>query len=407
MSNSVEPTSNTAYDYIIAGAGCAGLSLLYHLLKTPTLKDSQILVVDRSFQKANDRTWCFWEKGAGQFEHLVCNRWDTISVHNDAFHKTLSTAPFTYKMIQGEDYYNFIITFAQQFPNVHWHEGKVRSIETVDDLGTIYFEDGDYKQAAFVFSSILPSAFQFNFTATTHADPLPVFPTTNTPFLWQHFKGIVVEFEAPILHADVARLMDFNVPQKGATAFMYMLPMSTSKVLIEYTLFSEHILPIQAYDEVLNSYIAAHFPNRNYNITHAELGAIPMTHHVFATQTAPIFTIGTLSGAVKASTGYAFQFIQAQSAQITAQLAEGIAIDTDMHQSRHRFYDAVLLYILQHQKMEGKKIFSRIFKHNKAATIFKFLSNTSSFIEDILVMRSLPTRIFLPAALRVLLRRDS
>jgi len=68
-------------------------------------------------------------------------------------------------------------------------------------------------------------------------------------------------------------------------------------------------------------------------------------------------------------------------------------------------YDAILLYILQHKKMNGKEIFTRIFNKNKAATIFKFLSNTSTLIEDIKIMRSLPTRIFLPAALKLILRR--
>jgi lycopene beta-cyclase len=56
--------------------------------------------------------------------------------------------------------------------------------------------------------------------------------------------------------------------------------------------------------------------------------------------------------------------------------------------------------------MEGSEIFARIFAKNKAATIFKFLSNSSDIWEDIKIMRSLPTRIFLPAAIKVLLRRN-
>jgi len=55
--------------------------------------------------------------------------------------------------------------------------------------------------------------------------------------------------------------------------------------------------------------------------------------------------------------------------------------------------------------MEGAEIFKRIFAKNDAATVFKFLSNTSSLLEDIQIMRSLPTRIFLSAAIKVLLRR--
>ena len=76
-----------------------------------------------------------------------------------------------------------------------------------------------------------------------------------------------------------------------------------------------------------------------------------------------------------------------------------------MHYTRHQFYDAVLLYILEHKKMAGDEIFARIFKKNDAATVFKFLSNTSNLIEDIHIMLSLPTQIFLPAAIKVLFRR--
>ncbi|MGI9138603.1 MAG: hypothetical protein ACR2IM_06140, partial [Sediminibacterium sp.] len=77
-----------------------------------------------------------------------------------------------------------------------------------------------------------------------------------------------------------------------------------------------------------------------------------------------------------------------------------------VHKTRHQFYDAVLLHILFHHKMEGALIFKKIFEKNKAATVFKFLSNTNNFLEDIQIMRSLQVRIFLPAAIAVRLRRS-
>ena len=113
-----------------------------------------------------------------------------------------------------------------------------------------------------------------------------------------------------------------------------------------------------------------------------------------------------LGAAIKASTGYAFQFIQEQCKNIVAQLEKGLPIQTKVHNTRHQFYDAVLLHILFNHKMEGAEIFKRIFAKNEAAIVFKFLSNTSSILEDINIMRSLPTNIFLPAAIKVLLRRS-
>ena len=89
------------YDYIIAGAGCAGYSLLYHLLQDPLLSKKKILVVDANFNKGNDRTWCFWEDSVGPFETIVCKKWSNIEVLKGAMHRSLPTAPFEYKMIQN------------------------------------------------------------------------------------------------------------------------------------------------------------------------------------------------------------------------------------------------------------------------------------------------------------------
>ena len=100
MSNAIISNTNLAsYDYIIAGAGGAGLSLLHYLMEAPSLASKSILVIDKSFQKTNDRTWCFWEKNISAFENLVHHRWNTISIHAQGFDKELPTAPFSYKMI--------------------------------------------------------------------------------------------------------------------------------------------------------------------------------------------------------------------------------------------------------------------------------------------------------------------
>jgi len=383
-----------SYDIIIAGAGCAGLSLLYSILNNPKLKDTQILVLDKSLQKSNDRTWCFWEKEKGVFENLVCKHWEYISVHKNLFATTLPTAPFVYKMIQGDDFYNFVISFAKKFPNVHWREVTILTMENQESKVLVEWEGGKAIGNK-VFSSVLSQEKLFQISKLN----------LSAPFLWQHFKGLLVEFDTLVFNETEARLMDFNVDQKKATAFMYLLPLTNKKALVEYTLFSKELLGASDYDLEITNYLSKNYPNLQYQIVHEEMGAIPMTSHLFAKDQGNIYVIGTLGNAVKSSTGYAFHFIQEQVKQIVSQLENDYAIQTSVRHTRHAFYDAVLLYILDHNLMEGSEIFKRIFEKNKAATIFKFLSNTSSIWEDIKIMRSLPTSIFLPAAIKVLLRR--
>ncbi len=427
MSNAIISNTNLAsYDYIIAGAGGAGLSLLHYLMEAPSLASKSILVVDKSFQKTNDRTWCFWNKDASAFENLVKNRWDTISIHAEGFDKELPTAPFSYKMIQGIDFYNAVLSKAKSKTNIHFQEAIILNISVLDipsasstasskvnstkvnaNKSAKVSWEGGAAMGEYIFSSLLP--FQMNqlATAAVYSNSLQSSIPSNkqAPFLWQHFKGRVVQFDAPVFNKSIAKLMDFNVPQQGATAFMYQLPLNEREALVEYTIFSENVLAISQYDEVLDAYLATAFPGSTYITKHDEIGAIPMTQIELASNPAPIYTIGALGAAIKASTGYAFQFIQEQCKNIATQLEHGLPLQTKVHNTRHQFYDAVLLDILFHHKMEGAEIFKRIFAKNEAATVFKFLSNTSTIMEDIKIMRSLPTNIFLPAAIKVLLRR--
>jgi lycopene beta-cyclase len=393
INNSINP--NSVFDIIIAGAGCAGLSLLYRILNESDLTHLRILVIDKTLQKSNDRTWCFWETENGVFESIVCKQWDAITVHKNTFSKQLSTYPFSYKMIQGLDFYNFVIEAAKKLPNIVWNEVEITNIESDTNNAIVYWEGGSAK-ASKVFSSILPINSLYAISQGS----------TSKPFLWQHFKGILVEFDKPVFNANIATLMDFNVDQKGATAFMYVLPLEKNKALIEYTLFSKSFLKQAEYDSELANYLTKNYANECYQIVHDEIGAIPMTTQSFAKSTAPIYVIGTLGNAVKSSTGYAFHFIQEQVKQIVEDLRKNKPIKTEIHNTRHQFYDEVLLYILHHNLMEGSEIFKRIFEKNNAAIIFKFLSNTTSIWEDIKIMRSLPTKIFLPAAIKVLFRRS-
>jgi lycopene beta-cyclase len=373
------------YDYIIAGAGCAGYSLLYHLLQDPILSKKRILVLDANFNKGNDRTWCFWEDQAGPFESIVCKKWSNIEVLKGSMHRSLPTAPFEYKMIQGIDFYQYVSDFAKGFDNVEWVASKILSIDSINASSARVNWEGGCANAGYVFSSINGERIQSK--------------------LWQHFKGIVVEFDNPVFDDTVARLMDFNVPQMEATAFMYLLPLTDKKALVEYTLFSPTILASAEYDHVLDAYMEEHYKGVAYQIQHTEMGAIPMTSKKLTSNDGAVVSIGTMGDAVKASTGYAFQFIQKQTQQIVHQLKLNQALNPAVHHTRHKFYDAVLLYILEHQKMAGDEIFARIFKKNTAATVFKFLSNTSSLLDDIKIMTSLPTQIFLPAAIKVIFRR--
>ncbi len=379
------------YDYIIAGAGCAGLSLLMRMMNDSFFDNKKILVVDADTKNINDRTWCFWEKEPDIFEPIVHHQWNTLNFFSKDLSKELAIYPYSYKMIEGLTFYNFVKNNALLHANIHWINEKVINIVNDSSNRTAGIQLSNRSIfASKVFNSILFS---------------PIQPQSHQYNFQQHFKGWVINTPKPSFNPGIATFMDFRVSQKHGTTFMYLLPTSTTSALVEYTLFTKDLLPQAAYDIALKEYIHDFLEINDYTIAHEEYGIIPMTNMKLPLVDENIVFIGIAGGQAKGSSGYAFKFIQKKTAQIINALKTGRTIPgkLSINATKGLLYDSTLLHVLHHQKMPGDQIFSDIFKFNNAANVLSFLDNESSFFTDLQIMSSVPTSIFLPAALKELL----
>lgn len=104
---------------------------------------------------------------------------------------------------------------------------------------------------------------------------------------------------------------------------MYVLPTSTNTALIEYTLFTEELLQDELYNVALKKYIAEQLKIGDYEILHEEKGVIPMTTKHFPYAKGRNIYIGIAGGQAKASSGYAFKFIQKRTAALIQALKKG------------------------------------------------------------------------------------
>src|SRR5690606_18888769 len=120
------------------------------------------------------------------------------------------------------------------------------------------------------------------------------------PVLQQHFKGWFFKVPASLTDSSKITFMDFSIPQKGNTRFMYVLPVLEDEILIEYTLFSEKLLPEAEYDTAIKEYLLAMGINDEAiekGILHTEKGSIPMTCFPFwKNNTKNILNMGSAGG---------------------------------------------------------------------------------------------------------------
>ncbi len=378
------------YDYIISGAGAAGLSLLMRLMIQGGLNNKQILVIDKEPKTSNDRTWCFWEQAPGMFEPIVHHSWQQMHFYSAYFSSLLSLFPYKYKMIRGIDFYNFVMAEAEKFSNITFQYGNVEAFANEGD-GASVIVDGTRFTADYVFNSILLSR--------------PAVPADKY-YLLQHFKGWMIETPEPAFDMEVATLMDFRVSQQKGTTFVYVLPVANNKALVEYTLFTKELLPADAYDVALKDYIASYLRLNEYTVTETEFGIIPMTNMKFLKGEGSIVNIGTAGGQTKASSGYTFRFIQKQSDAIIEALLKNVhpQVPEKLLNKRFNLYDSTLLNILHHNKMGGDKIFADLFSKNEPARVLRFLDNESSLEDEINIMHSVPSGIFMKAAFQEIFR---
>ena len=226
--------------------------------------------------------------------------------------------------------------------------------------------------------------------------------------LLQHFKGVVVECDQFNFDPNRATLMDFRVSQAEGTTFIYVLPLSKNRALVEYTLFTADLLSADQYNQGIAEYIGEFLGVTNYKIIEEEFGIIPMTTQRFHWYANGAFNIGTAGGQTKGSSGYTFQFIQKRSAQLAALLQSSsdwskltsTLLKVSGDAERFHFYDRVLLHVLASNYCPGNQVFATLFEKNPAHRVFQFLDNETNLLQELQIISSLPTWPFLKAALK-------
>ena len=374
------------FDYIIIGAGASGLLLADAMANDSFFDQKKILLLDKAPKNSNDRTWCFWEKGNGQFEEIIHKKWNSIHFKGEDVAKRTKIDPYSYKMIRGIDFYDHYLKKVKATSNITFVQDTVVGISETEDLVEVKAVNNTYT-GKYIFNSL------FDYKMATQQ--------TKYPVLQQHFIGWVIKVNKPIFNTKEVTYMDFSIPQKGNTRFMYVLPYSNDTALIEYTLFSEKLLPTPEYEEAIEDYILQRFQCQEYEIIEREFGSIPMTAYDFREHhTNRIRYIGTAGGWAKPSTGYTFMSTANKIPKLIAFIKEGKPLKKLKLKGKFWFYDMLFLDVLHNDNANGHVIFESIFKALPPQKVFKFLDEKTSLIEDLEYINSCPKQPFIKALIK-------
>jgi len=207
----------------------------------------------------------------------------------------------------------------------------------------------------------------------------------------------------PAFDPETMTLMDFRTPQAGEMRFFYVLPYAQDRALVEYTIFSERTLTRGEYEAALHSYLDEILGIDDYAVEAEERGAVPITDDpLIRTLGRRVMAIGARAGRIKPSTGYAFMRVQRDCEEILdSLLLHGHPFDVPDDPDLHDVLDAVLLRVMAQNGDRVQHAFARMFRRNPVDLILRFLDETSSPWDNLMLITSMPPAIFAKAFVEV------
>lgn len=367
-----------SYDIVIIGGGAAGLNCAMELANT----ELSVCIIEKEVKNTNDRTWCYWEQGAGKYDHLLHHSWDKINYYGAKEMERLALDDYKYKMIRSVDFYAYADSIVEEADNIERIKAVVKGIEEREDFVEVRCDKGNVRGELLLNSVILekPDLAKYNHVV-------------------QHFGGWFVETEQDVFDEESATFMDFRIEQKNDTRFFYVLPFDKKRALVEIAIFSNDVIGMEAYDKEIEAYMKEYIKPGKYVIEEKEIGQIPMTDYPFHKEsTKRHIKIGTAGGWVKSSSGYAFKRIVERSELLVQGILRGEEVDVDSS-LLHRWMDSVMLKVISKNYTGGKQIFDSMFKKRRPSEIFKFLDEENTFWGDVRMMYSAPILPFTRAAI--------
>lgn len=377
------------FDYLIIGSGLAGLQLALQMAKDAYFDRYTIGLIDPSEKITNDKTWSFWEKGPGNFDPIVKRKWHTAKFKSRNLSLSIPLKEYQYKTIRSSDFYDWAKTQLALKDNVQFIIDTVQDIEEGEPVRI--FGRSSLYSAKHVFDSRVPADFKKQ-----------VFKYT---LIQQHFEGWVIETELPSFQPDAFSMMDYRFQYKDSTSFIYVLPYSNTKALVEFTFFTPYTVASAIYTEAIKNYLQNEMNITTYKVLETEQGNIPMTDFPFGNYNSKHVTkIGTGGGWVKGSTGYSFKHTEKNVRKMVDNLKAGKSPEMGLNNRKFKFYDKIFLKVLHDENQMGVWIFERFYLKNSVQTMFRFLDEESKFPEDLRIMKSLFSFAFIKAFFKVLLR---
>jgi lycopene beta-cyclase len=368
-------------DLIILGGGCAGLSLGMNLANYGEACPRTIILEGRHHY-TNDRTWCFWGGFGSDSEKLASHRWESFSITTSKDHIARNCEENPYLMVAAEDFYRQAQEVIAQSPRIKLKMDNTVSGEVLKKEGLWHVETPTGVYAAPMIVDTRPQV---------------ALADDSQPLLWQSFLGEEMITEQDLFDPGCVELMDFSESSAGRILFLYVLPFSKRKALVEATVFGPEPLKKEDLEDSFGLLVKKRLNGLPYSPGRREHGILPMGAPLEKQQKDPGYILaGLMAGAARPSSGYAFQRIWRWSKECAIALIRGCPpLSHPEDPPIIRSMDTLFLQVLYSRPDLAPALFFSLFSKVDPVRVARFMSDRASLSDCLIIMSSLPPVPFL------------
>ena len=381
-----------AFDLVVLGGGCAGLSLSMALAALGS-RCPRTLVIESRAEYTNDRTWCYWHDPSAPGPYPVQHRWRTMRVAHAGQSVSLDCGSTPYHMLAAQDFYAAAQGSIDRQPNIELR----RSTSVV----------GEPSRSGGVWS-LRTSAGWVTARSVVDTRP-PALPRRDGATLWQSFYGQEIECSAAVFDPLSMDLMNFLAPDPHHVPFVYVLPVTPTRALVEVTVFGAAPLAPRELSGRLEAAIEECTGNAAFTRLRSEHGILPMgLDEAPRSAHKSCVRVGVMAGGARPSTGYAFQRIQRWAGECAhALVSRGHPIEHRPDPFPLRVMDRIFLDVLRADPSRGGALFFSLFSRTDPARVIRFLSGDAGVVDSLAVVAAMPVAPFVRAALAMTRRREA
>lgn len=367
-------------DLLILGGGCAGLSLGVRLAEARPAELRTVILEARSAY-THDRAWCFWRDDLARFQDLVSHSWTSMRVRSVRGLAMFDCGATPYDMLPSGAFYSDAQSRIASSRNVHLESG-VTVIGKPKRVGSRW--------------QVETSAGAVRARRIIDTRPAAE-PQAGDAILWQSFLGQEIECSTACFDTATVDLMDFVEGTSDGVAFRYVLPLSPTRALVEYTVFGARPLSSLYLSKAQRDAIRSVTSGAGFTVLREESGVLPMGLTESPSVVEPDYArVGLRAGAARASTGYAFQRIQRWANSSAVSLRQnGFDVLHRADALPQRAMDRVFLTLLRDKPELAPDLFIRLFNRPDSSRVIRFLSDRAGPLDIASVIASLPIGLFL------------